>query len=286
MSGKYQFAVAMLMALQVGATLASPGPLNVVIEPGKIGYTPAEAAGLQFYIDGDTPSCGRSDLGLSGKMAEADSVREVATAQGWAAQPSSTYHLILASPPQAAATHPRFNVFYASEKPSAGRYRIRVQVKGCSAPTYSTVIQVGPYAGFGGNIGKTFNSHSLIHSTGLGASGQHSPGPATALPGMTATIQPTAAIPAKVRQTNGFVPQQVVATGLSVLEPDTNLFGGDYANRIMTSAQQCQQVCMGESRCKAWTWVRPGVQGPSAVCWLKQSVPVRSHNICCTSGVK
>jgi hypothetical protein len=70
------------------------------------------------------------------------------------------------------------------------------------------------------------------------------------------------------------------------LENDTNRFGGDYTSRVLASAEQCQSACAGEAQCKAWTWVKPGVQGPQAKCWLKNSVPVASKNNCCVSGVK
>src|SRR5262245_57609929 len=35
----------------------------------------------------------------------------------------------------------------------------------------------------------------------------------------------------------------------------------------------CQNACFGEAQCRAFTFVRPGVQGPSARCWLKNQVP-------------
>jgi hypothetical protein len=77
-----------------------------------------------------------------------------------------------------------------------------------------------------------------------------------------------------------------VAPTASRMEPDTNRFGGDYTNRNLATAQQCQAACASEAQCKAWTWVKPGVQGPSAKCWLKNSAPVASRNDCCVSGVK
>lgn len=65
-----------------------------------------------------------------------------------------------------------------------------------------------------------------------------------------------------------------------------NRMGGDYANRDLPAAQQCQAACAGEPQCRAWTWVKPGIQGPGGKCWLKNSVPPLSANDCCTSGVK
>jgi len=39
-------------------------------------------------------------------------------------------------------------------------------------------------------------------------------------------------------------------------------------------------------RCLAWTYVAPGYQETSPVCWLKNAIPagVRT-DVCCTSGV-
>jgi hypothetical protein len=38
--------------------------------------------------------------------------------------------------------------------------------------------------------------------------------------------------------------------------------------------------------CRAFTFVRPGVFGPTGVCFLKAPVPRRVRNNCCTSGVR
>ena len=64
--------------------------------------------------------------------------------------------------------------------------------------------------------------------------------------------------------------------------------GGDYKNFNMTQDQPslCEQACNAEPQCKAWTFVHPGVQGPSARCWLKSTVPPKKNDSCCVSGVK
>jgi hypothetical protein len=38
--------------------------------------------------------------------------------------------------------------------------------------------------------------------------------------------------------------------------------------------------------CRAWTFVKPGVQGPQARCWLKHQAPEARPHPCCISGVK
>lgn len=64
-----------------------------------------------------------------------------------------------------------------------------------------------------------------------------------------------------------------------------NMPGGDYDNFEAHSPQVCQNTCAGEPHCKGWTWVKPGVQGPKARCWLKSSVPTElTPDANCTSG--
>lgn len=49
---------------------------------------------------------------------------------------------------------------------------------------------------------------------------------------------------------------------------------------------RCQSECeRARGRCKAWTYVRPGVQHKLAVCYLKSAVPSPRPNNCCISGV-
>ena len=78
---------------------------------------------------------------------------------------------------------------------------------------------------------------------------------------------------------------QSVAEGL---EFGTNRFGGDYTEAHLQSAdpQLCRQACIADSKCKAFTYVNPGIQGSAAKCWLKNTVPPPEPNGCCVSGVK
>jgi PAN domain len=62
--------------------------------------------------------------------------------------------------------------------------------------------------------------------------------------------------------------------------------GSDYSNTAMDSASGCSLACSQDNECRAWTFVRPGVQTPSGRCWLKDSVPQARSNNCCISGVK
>src|SRR5262245_65755821 len=53
------------------------------------------------------------------------------------------------------------------------------------------------------------------------------------------------------------------------MEVDSNRFGSDYRGFDAANPQLCQAACANEAACKAWTWVKPGIQGPGGKCWLK-----------------
>jgi len=67
-----------------------------------------------------------------------------------------------------------------------------------------------------------------------------------------------------------------------------NLSGADYSNFWVASAEPklCQDACRSDAKCAAWTYVKPGGQGPQAQCWLKSRIPSATKNECCTSGVE
>jgi PAN domain len=60
--------------------------------------------------------------------------------------------------------------------------------------------------------------------------------------------------------------------------------GGDYTNFEAASWFVCRNSCGGDSRCRAWTWVKPDIQGPAGRCWLKDRTPPLVRNACCNSG--
>ncbi len=64
--------------------------------------------------------------------------------------------------------------------------------------------------------------------------------------------------------------------------------GIDYKSFFLSSPTPdlCLAACAKESKCDAYTYVKPGVQGSQAKCWLKSGRPVAASNNCCTSGVK
>jgi hypothetical protein len=48
----------------------------------------------------------------------------------------------------------------------------------------------------------------------------------------------------------------------------------------------CQEACLSDERCHAWTFVKPDVFGPFPQCWLKTRVPAEQSNPCCVSGTR
>jgi hypothetical protein len=77
-------------------------------------------------------------------------------------------------------------------------------------------------------------------------------------------------------------------TGNTGFEVDSDRPGSDYLNFDLDVADpgQCFEACQADGACQAWTYVKPGVQGPAARCWLKSSVPERVDDICCVTGTK
>jgi len=70
------------------------------------------------------------------------------------------------------------------------------------------------------------------------------------------------------------------------MENNTDRPGSDYSKFNPTSPEDCRSECLRQrDRCKAWTFVRPGVQGARAQCYLKNAVPKAYPNNCCISGV-
>jgi len=83
--------------------------------------------------------------------------------------------------------------------------------------------------------------------------------------------------------------------GTGVIEPrnapiefgvDRN--GGDYRHFDISAdpnGKSCQLACDAEDACRAWTYVRPGYIGASAVCYLKNHLTRPLRKPCCISGV-
>mgnify|MGYP000854867016 FL=1 len=86
----------------------------------------------------------------------------------------------------------------------------------------------------------------------------------------------------------GFLTCVLIAGGAITREENTNRPGFDYSTIPLDIADPalCEQKCLVDSGCMAYTYVKPGVQGEKANCWLKSSVPVAESDPNCVSGVK
>jgi hypothetical protein len=64
--------------------------------------------------------------------------------------------------------------------------------------------------------------------------------------------------------------------------------GSDYQKLPMANANlgMCMDMCVNDQKCRAFTFVSPGIQGKDAMCWLKDSVPGPRTDNCCASGFK
>ena len=64
--------------------------------------------------------------------------------------------------------------------------------------------------------------------------------------------------------------------------------GNDISSSDLATADPalCEQSCTGNGQCQAWTYVKPGVQGPAARCWLKSPAPATHPDPCCISGLR
>lgn len=89
-----------------------------------------------------------------------------------------------------------------------------------------------------------------------------------------------------VRAEPGAAANSTEASDISSFLSDTNLYGQDYRSFDVSGQLLCRNACLEEARCKAWTYVRPSIQGPTGKCWLKDRVPTEMADTCCISGVK
>ena len=76
-----------------------------------------------------------------------------------------------------------------------------------------------------------------------------------------------------------------------ILDFNTDRVGQDYNRRNgINNLETCMNLCIGDSRCKAFTHVPPGLQpgqpNPEGICWLKDGVPQATPRQGLTSGIK
>lgn len=83
--------------------------------------------------------------------------------------------------------------------------------------------------------------------------------------------------------------------GAGVIEPQDgraeigiDRAGGDFQTLDLAADatwQTCKASCEGESRCRAWTFLRAGYIGPAPRCYLKDRIVPPRRRPCCVSGV-
>ena len=73
---------------------------------------------------------------------------------------------------------------------------------------------------------------------------------------------------------------------LKAFEVNVDRPGSDYnVVDIGNDANLCKAACQADAKCVSWTWVKPGVQTPSARCYFKSREADAFTNTCCTSGI-
>lgn len=83
--------------------------------------------------------------------------------------------------------------------------------------------------------------------------------------------------------------------GAALLEPKTgpiefsiDRFGGDFRSFDIApdpTGASCAKACQADSKCRAFTYVRPGYATASARCYLKDRITRPRRKPCCISGV-
>jgi hypothetical protein len=86
--------------------------------------------------------------------------------------------------------------------------------------------------------------------------------------------------------TGSFTADADVRQTCSAMEQDTDRPGQDVRSFSLSDPDpaKCQNACSVIPACRAWTYVKPGVQGVQARCWLKDGVPSPVHNTNCIPG--
>lgn len=54
---------------------------------------------------------------------------------------------------------------------------------------------------------------------------------------------------------------------------------------MFTAPGKCESACRNNQKCMSFTYVKPGIQGEDARCYLKSGVPTATQNNCCVSGI-
>lgn len=80
----------------------------------------------------------------------------------------------------------------------------------------------------------------------------------------------------------------VVEQRTGAVEISTDRFGGDLRSFEMKASERdegCRAACVGDNKCRAWTYARPGYIGKEARCFLKKEIKPPRRRPGFTSGV-
>jgi hypothetical protein len=77
-----------------------------------------------------------------------------------------------------------------------------------------------------------------------------------------------------------------ICDGVNLPGSDIYHYPSEFDPAKSPDPSECKFACDQDPNCKSWSWVKPGIQGPDAVCWLKGAVPTAERDSCCTSGAK
>ncbi len=102
-------------------------------------------------------------------------------------------------------------------------------------------------------------------------------------------------VPARVASTcciSGVRGAGVVEPFTGQVEQSTDRYGGDFRSfdikpedKKPVSSEQCRQACQADSKCRAWTYARPGYVGRAARCFLKNDIKPPHRKPGFSSGV-
>lgn len=83
------------------------------------------------------------------------------------------------------------------------------------------------------------------------------------------------------------ITQQDQSNATSTYEVGMNRPFSDIGMQALQKADPlaCQAACISNSECRAWTYVKPGIQGPNALCWMKNPSPAQVPDLNTVSGV-
>lgn len=89
-------------------------------------------------------------------------------------------------------------------------------------------------------------------------------------------------------QMAGILSGLLLAAQVSAMEYNTDRPGQDYRSLPVPAGDPatCRKLCEADKKCRAWTYVKPGVQGKEAFCWLKHKAPPAVSSQCCISGTR